>query len=107
MKQNTCLFTAFLQAEDLNVIVVDWSRGASSLSYRVVIANTISSGSSVAEFINWINRETNSSPAQYHIVGHGFGGHQAGIVGRNVQGQIAYITGMSNVLEISGFKQTS
>lgn len=82
-----------MAAEDVNVIVVDWSVGASSVNYRTVIANTLSSGAAVANFIDWLNQVTGSSPVQYHIVGHGFGAHQAGIVGRNVQGDITYITG--------------
>ncbi|KOB74607.1 Pancreatic lipase 2, partial [Operophtera brumata] len=91
-------FLAFLAAEDVNIIVVDWSVGASSISYRVVIENTIASGIAVAKFIDWLNQETHSSGVQYHIVGHGFGGHQAGIIGRNVQGHVAYITGLDPAL---------
>ncbi|KAG6447342.1 hypothetical protein O3G_MSEX004921 [Manduca sexta] len=95
---NTVLIPAFLAAEDVNIIVVDWSAGASSLSYRLVIANTIASGRAVADFISWINQQTQASLVQYHIVGHGFGGHQAGIIGRNLGGQVAYITGLDPAL---------
>ncbi|CAH0592304.1 unnamed protein product [Chrysodeixis includens] len=91
---NTVLIPAFLAAEDVNVIVVDWSLGAASISYRIVIENTISSGRAVGQFINWVNQESGSTPVMYHIVGHGFGGHQAGIIGRNVNGNIAYITAL-------------
>lgn len=82
-----------MAAEDVNVIVVDWSSGSNSLQYREVNANAISSGSAVAQFINWLNQNTGSVLAQYHIIGHGVGGHQAGIVGRNLNGQVPYITG--------------
>ncbi|XP_072945527.1 pancreatic triacylglycerol lipase-like [Epargyreus clarus] len=95
---NTVLVPAFLAAEDVNVIVVDWSAGANALNYRTVIANTLSSGAAVASFIDWLNQAAGSTPVQYHIVGHGFGGHQAGIVGRNVQGDITYITGLDPAL---------
>ncbi|XP_022822326.1 pancreatic triacylglycerol lipase-like [Spodoptera litura] len=91
---NSVLIPVFLAAEDVNIIVVDWSIGASSIDYRTVIRNTITSGEAVGAFINWVNRESGATPTMYHIVGHGFGGHQAGIVGRNVDGDIAYITAL-------------
>lgn len=86
-------FPAFLAAEDVNIIVVDWSVGASAIDHRLVIRNTIASGQAVGAFINWVNQVSGSTPVMYHIVGHGFGGHQAGIIGRNVDGNVAYITG--------------
>ncbi|XP_061708606.1 pancreatic triacylglycerol lipase-like [Cydia pomonella] len=89
----TNLVPAFLAAEDVNVIVVDWSAGSSSL-FASAIDNTVSSGRAVAAFINWLNQETFSSPVQYHIVGHGMGGHQAGVVGRTLGGNVAYVTGL-------------
>lgn len=73
--------------------MVDRSSGSSSINYRLVILNTISSGEAVANFIQWLNNVSGSTPAQFHVVGHGFGGHQAGIVGRNLQGRVSYITG--------------
>ncbi|XP_047022586.1 pancreatic triacylglycerol lipase-like [Helicoverpa zea] len=91
---NSVLIPVFLAAEDVNVIVVDWSIGASSIDYRTVIVNTISSGQAVAAFINWVNEVGGATPVMYHIVGHGFGGHQAGIIGRNVKGNVAYITAL-------------
>ncbi|KAJ2947739.1 hypothetical protein O0L34_g9514 [Tuta absoluta] len=92
------LVPAFLAVEDVNIIVVDWSAGASSLLHRLVIANTIKSGAAVAQFITWLNQASGANLGQYHIVGHGFGGHQAGIVGRNLGGNVAYITGLNPAL---------
>lgn len=83
---------AFLAAEDVNVIVVDWSLGSSGL-YSAALDNTVSSGQAVAQFINWLNEASFSSPVQYHIVGHGLGGHKAGIVARHVEGSVTYVTG--------------
>ncbi|KAJ2942490.1 hypothetical protein O0L34_g16095 [Tuta absoluta] len=91
---NTVLVPAFLAAEDLNVIVVDWSAGADTINYIAAVSNTVSGGRSVARFINWLNSATGNSAASYHIVGHSLGGHMAGIVGRNVEGDVAYITGL-------------
>ncbi|XP_041975626.1 pancreatic triacylglycerol lipase-like [Aricia agestis] len=95
---NTVLIPEFLSAEDVNVLVVDWSRGASSISYRIANENCIQSGKAVAEFIDWLNHQTGANLNQYHIIGHGLGGHQAGIVGRNLNGQVEYITGLDPAL---------
>ncbi|XP_072937163.1 inactive pancreatic lipase-related protein 1-like [Epargyreus clarus] len=91
---NTVLVPAFLAAEDLNVIALDWSAGSGSVNYAAALANTITSGRAVAEFINWLNEASGSTPVQYHIVGHGLGGHQAGIVARNVKGDVTIVTGL-------------
>ncbi|XP_049884302.1 pancreatic triacylglycerol lipase-like [Pectinophora gossypiella] len=91
---NSVLVPAFLAAEDVNVIVVDWSAGAGTINYAAAVSNTVTSGESVARFINWLNQATNTSPMSYHLVGHSLGGHQVGIIGRNVNGQVAYITAL-------------
>ncbi|KAJ8735421.1 hypothetical protein PYW07_007041 [Mythimna separata] len=91
---NSVLIPVFLAAEDVNIIVVDWSVGASAIDHRIAIRNTIASGQAVAAFINWVNEASGSTPVMYHIVGHGLGGHQAGIIGRNVDGDVAYITAL-------------
>lgn len=43
MKCFSLLFTAYLAAEDVNIIVVDWSRGSSSF-YITAIRNAVSTG---------------------------------------------------------------
>ncbi|KAJ8704818.1 hypothetical protein PYW08_012138 [Mythimna loreyi] len=91
---NSVLVHAFLEADDVNVIVVDWSAGAGAIYYFTALANTLPSGVSVARFITWLNSVTGSSLSKYHVVGHNLGGHQAGIVGRNVEGAIGYITAL-------------
>ncbi|KAL4719931.1 hypothetical protein ACJJTC_010294, partial [Scirpophaga incertulas] len=95
---NSALVPAFLQAEDVNVIVVDWNSGSGTVNYVTAVTNTLVSGESVGRFINWLNSVTGATPAQYHIAGHSLGGHQAGIIGRNVQGTIAYITALDPAL---------
>ncbi|XP_030033676.2 pancreatic triacylglycerol lipase [Manduca sexta] len=91
---NTVLVPAFLAAEDLNVIVVDWSAGAGSINYFTALANTVPAGLSVARFIAWLNRATSAVPSMYHLVGHSLGGHMVGIIGRNLGGEVAYITAL-------------
>ncbi|XP_045773213.1 pancreatic triacylglycerol lipase-like [Maniola jurtina] len=108
---STVLVPALLRAGDLNVIVVDWSRGANAIRYREANENTVRSGGAVARFVNWLNQESGSSLTQYHIIGHGLGGHQAGVVGRNLQGRVPYITSLDPALigwatNINKFRRT-
>ncbi|KAJ8704793.1 hypothetical protein PYW08_012113 [Mythimna loreyi] len=91
---NAVLVPAFLSAEDVNVIVVDWSAGAGSINYWTAMTNSVPSGESVGRFINWLNTATGAVPTMYHLVGHNLGGHQVGIAARNVQGTVAYITAL-------------
>ncbi|XP_047040133.1 pancreatic lipase-related protein 2-like [Helicoverpa zea] len=91
---NTVLVPAFLEKEDLNVIVVDWSHGAGTINYPIAVINTPVSGEAVARFVTWLNKASGSDLKNYHIVGHGLGAHQAGIVGRRLGGGVAYITAL-------------
>ncbi|RVE47195.1 hypothetical protein evm_008163 [Chilo suppressalis] len=95
---NMVLVPAFLAAEDVNVIVVDWSAGGGTINYATAVANTVPSGESIARFINWLNQVTGAEPGHYHIVGHSLGAHQAGMIGRNVNGKIAYLTALEAAL---------
>ncbi|XP_063545335.1 pancreatic triacylglycerol lipase-like [Cydia strobilella] len=95
---NSVLIPAFLAAEDVNVISVDWSVGAGTINYLAAVTNTVTSGESVANFINWLMASTGTTPEQIHIIGHSLGGHQSGIVGRNLNGKAAYITALDPAL---------
>ncbi|XP_063836206.1 lipase member H-A-like [Ostrinia nubilalis] len=95
---NTLLVPAFLSAEDVNVIVVDWSAGSGNINYAIAVTNTLIAAESIARFINWLNQATGAVPGHYHIVGHSLGAHQAGMIGRNVNGDIAYITALEAAL---------
>ncbi|XP_026747546.1 lipase member H-like [Trichoplusia ni] len=80
-----------LAGADVNVIAVDWYAGAGSINYFAAVRNTEPSGVSVAKFITWLNLETGASLSNYFLIGHSLGGHQVGIVGRNLGGQVPYI----------------
>lgn len=38
------MLAAFLRAEDVNLIVLDWNAGAGSINYATAVANTITCG---------------------------------------------------------------
>ncbi|KOB73213.1 Pancreatic lipase 2, partial [Operophtera brumata] len=92
IEKTVASMTTYLGAADVNVIVVDWSAGAGTINYAAAVVNTVTSGESVARFISWLNAVSGASLSSYHIAGHSLGGHQAGIVGRNLGGQVSYIT---------------
>uniref|UniRef100_A0A2H1VGG1 SFRICE_013271 n=1 Tax=Spodoptera frugiperda TaxID=7108 RepID=A0A2H1VGG1_SPOFR len=90
----TVLVQAILQAEDANVIAVDWSPGSGTINYPVAVLNTPISAHAVAKFLNWLNNVSGSRLEDYHIIGHGLGAHQAGIAGRILGGWVGYITAL-------------
>ncbi|XP_073966205.1 lipase member H-A-like [Choristoneura fumiferana] len=95
---NTVLVPAFLSAEDLNVIMVDWTAGSNTINYAAAVENTRIAGEGIARFIDWLNGVTGAVATHYHIVGHSLGAHMAGIIGRNVNGNIAYLTALEPAL---------
>ncbi|XP_047039945.1 pancreatic lipase-related protein 2-like [Helicoverpa zea] len=94
---NVQMVHAYVAAEDVNLIMVDWSIGAAG-TYMSSLLNVPRSGEHVATYIEWLNSVSGASLNNYHIVGHSLGGHQAGIIGRNVGGHVAYITSLDPAL---------
>ena len=51
-----------------------------------------SAGEHVAKYISWLNAASGARLDNYHIIGHSLGGHQVGVIGRQLRGQVPYIT---------------
>ncbi|XP_063836406.1 pancreatic triacylglycerol lipase-like [Ostrinia nubilalis] len=85
---NAALVPAYLQGEDVNVIVFDWSAGSHWGP------NGSLAGRAAALFFNWLNQMTGATASQYHIIGFSVGGHMAGIVARFMNGNVAYVTAL-------------
>ncbi|KAJ8706734.1 hypothetical protein PYW07_012812 [Mythimna separata] len=94
---NVYLIHAYLAAEDVNIILVDWSIGAGQ-TYMVALNNSIRSAEHVARFITWLNGASGAKLDNYHVIGHSLGAHQSGIVGRQLGGGLAYITALDPAL---------
>ncbi|XP_059050399.1 lipase member H-A-like [Achroia grisella] len=91
---NLALIPSYLAAADVNVVVVDWSRGAeASSTVWSAIFNLLSSGN-VRDFIAFIYDNTDQPLSTINLVGDGLGALQAGIIGRRLRRQIGYITGL-------------
>ncbi|XP_068626959.1 pancreatic triacylglycerol lipase-like [Battus philenor] len=89
---NAFVVPAHLQAEDVNVIAVDWSPG--SMMYTHGLGNAPQVGRIIAQFINILINNFGYRVSQIRIVGVGLGAHVAGIAGRNVNGIIPHIVAL-------------
>jgi hypothetical protein len=81
-----------LDIEELNVIVVDWSKG-SGLPYIQATANTQIVGAEIAKLINRMIATRNSKSTDFHIIGYSLSAHIAGYVGQRVV-DLGRITGL-------------
>jgi hypothetical protein len=92
---NRFIRTAYLSRGDVNVIVVDWGRGARTINY-ISARNRVSQVADVtARFIDRLVELTGISTQNINIVGHSLGAHVTGITGKLVTaGRIAACIGL-------------
>ncbi|XP_053686036.1 phospholipase A1-like [Sabethes cyaneus] len=84
----------FLSQGQYNVLVVDWENSASSLLYPAVVRYRVPKVAElVAALIDNLLQFGQTSD-QIGIVGHSLGAHIAGLAGRRVKQQIAFISGL-------------
>ncbi|XP_029955074.1 lipase member H [Salarias fasciatus] len=79
--------------EDLNVIVVDWNKGAANLNYFTAVSYTREAAHNLTGFIRAME-EDGASLSSVHLIGVSLGAHLAGFVGANLKGRIGRITGL-------------
>lgn len=89
----TTMKDRFLSVAPMNVIIVDWSN-ANQFPYGRAVANSRQVGRMVGQMIRSLGASRNSSPAQFHILGHSLGAHVAGFAGKALNGQLGQITGL-------------
>ncbi|XP_052748419.1 lipase member I-like isoform X2 [Galleria mellonella] len=90
---NLVLIPSYLAAADVNVILVDWSRGANSNTVLSLV-NIALSARNVKNFIEFVTSTTGQSLADVSLVGVGLGGLQAGLIGRRLRRQVGYIAAL-------------
>ncbi|KAM8770090.1 lipase member I [Rhynchonycteris naso] len=82
-----------LNRNDMNVLVVDWNRGATTLIYNRAVKNTrkvaVSLGKSIQQLL-----KHGASLDNFHFIGMSLGAHISGFVGKMFQGQLGRITGL-------------
>merc|ERR1719270_1097721 len=77
--------SALLDAEDCNVIAIDWGGGSLPL-YSQAAANTRLVGLEVANLIVVLVEEHQAYSGDFHIIGHSLGAHIAGYAGERIPG---------------------
>ncbi|KAJ8278145.1 hypothetical protein GJAV_G00084360 [Gymnothorax javanicus] len=78
---------------DMNILVVDWNRGAANLNYYTAVENTRKAAENITSFIQ--NMEENGATlASIHLIGVSLGAHVAGFVGAMLGGKIGRITAL-------------
>ncbi|XP_028160965.1 pancreatic triacylglycerol lipase-like [Ostrinia furnacalis] len=90
---NAILVPAILAAADVNIIVVDWSRGANESS---VLSTAYSAASGVfnSRFISWLSTQSRGDLANFHLIGVGLGALNVGFIGRLLDRKVGYITAL-------------
>ncbi|KAK5849794.1 hypothetical protein PBY51_014099 [Eleginops maclovinus] len=81
------------EQEDMNVIVVDWNKGAANLNYFTAVTYTRDAAHNLTGFIKTMQEE-GASLSSVHLIGVSLGAHLAGFVGANLNGKIGRITGL-------------
>lgn len=74
-----------LDHEDVNVIVVDWEKGASLPNYVQAAGNTRLVGHKIACLIKAINAKYGLTGNSYHLIGFSLGAHVAGFAGMEIR----------------------
>uniref|UniRef100_A0A8I3W5F5 Lipase H n=1 Tax=Callithrix jacchus TaxID=9483 RepID=A0A8I3W5F5_CALJA len=87
------LVKALLSVEDMNVVVVDWNRGATTVIYNHASSKTRKVATILKEFIDQVLAE-GASLDDIYMIGVSLGAHIAGFVGEMYDGRLGRITGL-------------
>uniref|UniRef100_A0A5F9CCL8 Lipase member H n=1 Tax=Oryctolagus cuniculus TaxID=9986 RepID=A0A5F9CCL8_RABIT len=82
-----------LNKEDVNVIVVDWNRGATTFIYNRAVKNTRIVAENLSGRIRNLLKH-GASLDKFHFIGVSLGAHISGFVGKIFHGQLGRITGL-------------
>ncbi|CAB1316041.1 unnamed protein product, partial [Coregonus sp. 'balchen'] len=76
---------------DMNVLLVDWNRGAANVNYLKVVAYTRDTADNLTAFITNM-QENGAFLSSIHMIGISLGAHISGFVGAKFKGKIGRIT---------------
>ncbi|KAG7484357.1 hypothetical protein MATL_G00048290 [Megalops atlanticus] len=82
-----------LTVRDMNVLVVDWNRGAANINYLSAVKNTRKTAEKITDFIQKM-QENGASLSSIHMIGVSLGAHISGFVGTRFGGKIGRITAL-------------
>ncbi|XP_036204395.1 lipase member I [Myotis myotis] len=86
-------FIRILNHHDVNIVVVNWIRGATTLIYSRAVKNTRKVAVILSEYIQKLLKH-GASLDNFHFIGMSLGAHISGFVGKIFQGQLGRITGL-------------
>lgn len=82
-----------LERHDMNLILVDWNRGAANVNYFKAKENTIKAGVNLTALVK-VLQHNGVSLSSIHIIGVSLGAHIAGFIGANFNSSIGRITAL-------------
>ncbi|NXC39656.1 LIPH Lipase, partial [Penelope pileata] len=82
-----------LSAEDMNIILVDWNRGATTVIYGNASRNSKKVAEILKKFIDEMLVD-GASLGSIHMIGVSLGAHISGFVGQMFEGNLGRITGL-------------
>ncbi|KAK5619942.1 hypothetical protein CRENBAI_004836 [Crenichthys baileyi] len=82
-----------LARADINVVIVDWNKGAANLNYFKAVGNTYKVAENITAFIKMM-QDHGASPNLIHMIGVSLGAHISGFVGANLNSAIGRITAL-------------
>ncbi|XP_026466401.1 phospholipase A1-like [Ctenocephalides felis] len=104
---NELIRKAYLDTEDVNVIVVDWEYGA-SYNYLAARGHAATTGKHLGKFISLLKKNFNVSLKNVRLVGHSLGSHVSGFAGKTVKkitgNKVAQIVGLDPALPLYSIK---
>ncbi|KAM6145143.1 lipase member I [Phoenicopterus ruber ruber] len=82
-----------LASEDINLIIVDWNRGATTVNYIIAVENCRKVAEILKNYIDQMLVDGASLDTMY-MIGVSLGAHVAGFVGQKYNGKLGRITGL-------------
>lgn len=91
------------QEADASVVLVDWSKGCSSiLGYSTAAANTRTVARSLAYLVKTLSESGVVSPKDVHYIGHSLGAQTGGFFGQDVKTLMGQVVGRITGLDPAG-----
>uniref|UniRef100_A0A2A4JG56 Lipase domain-containing protein n=1 Tax=Heliothis virescens TaxID=7102 RepID=A0A2A4JG56_HELVI len=91
---NPLIRSAFLDTQDVNVIVVDWHALAGNLIYNIAAGGVPGVGRFLGGFLEWLISNGGGNWNNVHLIGYSLGAHVVGNAGRTVGRRVGRITGL-------------
>lgn len=97
---NTATRNALFQVGQFNCITVDWGAGAGTANYLAARNRVGPTGEVVARLLRMISEQTGADIRQMSAIGHSLGGHVAGFIGKNLDGNLGSIVALDAALPL-------